>query len=204
MVSGQLMARNISDERVLAAFSRVPRELFVPKHLERAAYQDRPLPIGRGQTISQPYIVALMTELLEVKPGEKVLEVGTGSGYQAAILLDLEAKVYGVEKQALLAKSAREKINFLGYRLRLRIGDGTLGWAQFAPYDKIIVTAASPEVPKSLLKQVKVGGKVVIPVGSRLSQQLTVIDKTCREKFSCRQVCGCVFVPLVGKEGWDE
>jgi protein-L-isoaspartate(D-aspartate) O-methyltransferase len=204
MISDQLANRGIDDFKVLQAFREVPREIFVSDDLKEYAYQDSPLSIGSGQTISQPYIVALMTQLLEIKAGEKILEIGTGSGYQAAILLNIGAKVFGVERCPDLAKKAKEKNNFLGYTIKLKIGDGTLGWSEFAPYDKIIVTAAAPKVPQNLLEQLAVGGRLVIPVGSRFSQELTVIAKKGKDEFRSKAVCGCVFVPLIGEEGWDE
>ncbi|MCF7888232.1 MAG: protein-L-isoaspartate(D-aspartate) O-methyltransferase [Candidatus Omnitrophica bacterium] len=204
MVLNQLISRGIDDPKILRAFREVPREIFVPEAIREYAYQDNPLSIGNGQTISQPYIVALMTQLLEVKVGEKVLEIGTGSGYQAAILLNIGAKVFGVERYPNLADTAKEKINSLGYRIKMRIGDGTLGWSEFAPYHKIVVTAAAPKVPPSLLEQLVIGGKLVIPVGSRFSQELTVVEKNQKKEFSSKAVCGCVFVSLIGKEGWDE
>ncbi len=204
MVSKQLASRSIKDKKTLDAFEKVPREVFVPDNLKQYAYQDRPLSIGLGQTISQPYIVALMTELLKVKPGEKILEVGTGSGYQAAILLGMGAKVYGIERHQALGRSAKEKVNLLGYDLEVKIGDGTLGWEEFSPYDKMIVTAASPKVPETLVKQLKIGGRIVLPLGPQSTQQLTVVDKTAGDKFKTTAICGCVFVPLVGKEGWSE
>ncbi|MCF7869560.1 MAG: protein-L-isoaspartate(D-aspartate) O-methyltransferase [Candidatus Omnitrophica bacterium] len=204
MVSAHLVSRGIRYPKVLNAFKTVPRELFVPDNLKEYAYQDRPLSIGSGQTISQPYIVALMTELLDVEIEDKILEVGTGSGYQAAILLSIGAKVYGVEKHSNLAQKAEEKIKALRYAIKIKIGDGTLGWDRFAPYDKIIVTAAAPKLPKSLLEQLNVGGKLVIPVGSRFSQELIKVEKRKKDEFSSKAVCGCVFVPLIGEEGWDE
>lgn len=204
MVLHQLAGRGVNDSKVLQAFREVPREVFVPEPVKEHAYQDSPLSIGSGQTISQPYIVALMTELLEVKPGDKVLEVGTGSGYQAAILLKMEAKVYGVERYSNLAKEAKEKITALGYTIKIKIGDGTLGWREFAPFDKIVVTAAAPKAPQSLLEQLTVGGKLVIPLGSRFSQEITIVEKRAKDEFSSKAVCGCVFVPLIGEEGWNE
>jgi protein-L-isoaspartate(D-aspartate) O-methyltransferase len=204
MVSDHLANRGINDPKVLKAFREVPREIFVSDRLKEYAYQDSPLSIGGGQTISQPYIVALMTELLEVKPADKVLEVGTGSGYQAAILLNMGAKVFGFERHACLAGQAKEKINSLGYAIKIKVGDGTLGWREFAPFDKIVVTAAAPQLPQSLLKQLAVGGRLVIPVGSRFSQELTIVAKKGKDEFSSKAVCGCVFVPLIGEEGWDE
>jgi protein-L-isoaspartate(D-aspartate) O-methyltransferase len=202
MVFGQLASRDINDPKVLGAFREVPREVFVPEPMKEYAYQGNPLAIGSGQTISQPYIVALMTQLLAVDVGDKVLEIGTGSGYQAAILLNIGAQVYGVERYLNLAEKAEEKINSLGYTIKMKIGDGTLGWQEFAPYDRIIVTAAAPKVPQSLLEQLKVGGKLVIPVGSCFSQELTVVEKNQKGKLSSKAVCGCVFVPLIGEEGW--
>ncbi len=204
MVSNQLAGRGILDKKVLRAFRDAPRELFVPDELKESAYQDNPLSIGSGQTISQPYIVALMTELLEVEAGSRVLEVGTGSGYQAAILLNMGAKVYGVERCPNLAEQAKEKINSLKYTIKMKIGDGTLGWHEFAPYDRIIVTAAAPKLPESLLGQLEVGGKLVIPIGPRFSQELMKVEKIKKDKFSSKAICGCVFVSLVGEEGWDE
>jgi protein-L-isoaspartate(D-aspartate) O-methyltransferase len=204
MVSDHLKNRGINGPKVLKAFREVPREIFVSESMQKYAYQDSPLSIGEGQTISQPYIVALMTELLEVKSADKVLEVGTGSGYQAAILLNMGAKVFGVERYAGLAGQAKEKINSLGYTIKIKIGDGTLGWREFAPFDKIVVTAAAPQLPQSLLEQLAAGGRLVIPVGSRFSQELTIVAKKEKDEFSSKAVCGCVFVPLIGEEGWDE
>lgn len=203
MVAVQLARRGISDRKVLAAFRKVPRELFVPEGVKRFAYQDGPLAIGQGQTISQPYIVALMTELLRVEPGNSVLEIGTGSGYQSAILLSLGVRLFSVERYLSLAEKAKKSISRLGYDLNVKVSDGTLGWAEFSPYDKIIITAASPAVPESIKKQVKIGGRMVAPLGPRDNQQLTVIDKLDENKFKSRAACGCVFVPLIGKEGWD-
>ncbi|MCF7873919.1 MAG: protein-L-isoaspartate(D-aspartate) O-methyltransferase [Candidatus Omnitrophica bacterium] len=204
MVSGQLASRGIDDPKVLQAFREVPREIFVPEAMQEFAYQDSPLSIGGGQTISQPYIVALMTKLLEVKSGDKILEVGTGSGYQAAILLNMGAEVYGVERHLNLGQEAKEKIKALGYAIEVKIGDGTLGWNKFAPYHKIVVTAAAPKLPQSLFEQLAVGGRLVVPVGSRFSQELTVVVKKGKNELSSQAVCGCVFVPLIGQEGWDE
>ncbi|MFO8053266.1 MAG: protein-L-isoaspartate(D-aspartate) O-methyltransferase [Candidatus Omnitrophota bacterium] len=204
MVSDQLASRGIDDPKVLQVFREVPREVFVPEAMKEFAYQDSPLSIGSGQTISQPYIVALMTQLLAVDSKDKILEIGTGSGYQAAILLNLGATVFGIERYPNLANVAKERINSLGYTIKIKIGDGTLGWSEFAPYDKIIVTAAAPKLPESLLKQLKVGGKLIIPVGSRFSQELMKVEKIKRAEYSPKAVCGCVFVPLIGEEGWDE
>jgi len=204
MVIQQLETRGIRDKRVLSAFRQVQRELFVPQDKRVYAYEDHPLPIGSGQTISQPFMVALMTELLSIKEKDKVLEIGTGSGYQAAILAHLEAQVYSVERISLLAEKAKQVLNSLGYIVKIEVGDGTLGWPKFSPYDKIIVTAASQRVPSPLINQLKVGGKLVIPLGDRLSQNLTVIDKISKAKIKKDVICGCIFVPLVGEHGYKD
>lgn len=203
MVARQLIPRGISDERVLAAFRNVPRHKFVPGASLRSAYDDHPLPIGEKQTISQPYMVALMTELLCLTGTETVLEIGTGSGYQAAILAELAAAVYSVERFSSLAEQAQKVITALGYKnVTIHTGDGTVGWQDHAPYDGIIVTAGAPDVPASLLKQLKDKGKLVIPVGGSFSQVLTVLERQ-GSKIARKEECGCVFVPLVGKEGWQ-
>jgi len=197
-----LISRGLSDERVLAALGAVPRHEFVSKQLAAEAYRDYPLPIGDGQTISQPYMVALMTACLKLTGTEKVLEVGTGSGYQAAILAELTREVYTVERFPSLAERARGVLDTLGYtNVRVTVGDGTAGWKEGAPYDAIIVTAGAPVVPQSLVDQLADGGRLVIPVGGRFSQVLTVVSRKGRQLVS-DEVCGCVFVPLIGKEGW--
>ncbi len=202
MIAEQLIPRGISDKRVLDAFRKVCRHEFVPEKLQDVAYADYPLPVGEGQTISQPYMVALMTELLALKGGEKVLEVGTGSGYQAAILAELTKDVYSVERIEVLADKAREKLQGLGYKnVTVKIGDGTLGLQERAPFDAIIVTAGAPQMPKSLVSQLNENGRMVIPIGSGFSQVLTLAEKK-GDKIIAREVCGCVFVPLIGKEGW--
>ena len=204
MVNEQLARRGISQRRVLDAFGSVKRHEFLPAGLKAHAYEDHPLPIGEGQTISQPYMVALMTELLELKGGEKVLEVGAGSGYQAAILSRLAEEVYTVERIAAIAARAKETLERLGItNVTLGVRDGTLGWPEHAPYDRVIVTAAAPRVPEALVGQLAVGGKLVIPVGSMFGQVLTVVDKT-DSGIATRQAGGCVFVPLLGKDGWQE
>jgi len=204
MAAGQLIPRGITDGRVLEAFRSVPRHEFIPKELAVEAYADYPLPIGEGQTISQPYMVALMTEALKLKGAERVLEIGTGSGYQAAILAELAKEVYSVERFEILAESARETLGRLGYKnINVKTGDGTLGWAEHAPYDGIIVTAAAPNVPDSLIKQLNENGRLVIPVGSRFSQALTIAEKK-KGNINFTEAGGCVFVPLIGKEGWKE
>ncbi|MBD3426001.1 MAG: protein-L-isoaspartate(D-aspartate) O-methyltransferase [Candidatus Omnitrophica bacterium] len=202
MVDEQLLPRGIKDPRVIEAFLKVPREAFVPRPYNIASYADRPLPIGEGQTISQPYIVALMTECLGLSGGEKVLEVGTGSGYQAAILAEICAEVYTVERQERLLKRTRKLLDRQGYRnIHFMCGDGTLGWDEGAPYDGIIVTAAAPQVPERLKDQLAEEGRLVIPVGEQYSQVLSVVTRRGND-FARENVCGCVFVPLIGEDGW--
>ena len=204
MVDEQLIPRGITDEKVLEVFRTVERHEFVPEELRDSAYEDHPLPIGETQTISQPYIVALMTQCLELKGTEKVLEIGTGSGYQAAILASLAKKVYSVERIPSLAKRSEAVLKKLGFNnVKINVSDGTLGWTEYAPYDGIIVTAAAPKIPLSYTEQLNTNGKIVIPVGSMLSQTLMIVKKT-SERIQVFEVCGCVFVPLVGKEGWKE
>lgn len=204
MLSGQVAARGVTNPHVLAAMAAVPRHHFVPAGLREAAYQDHPLPIGHGQTISQPYIVGLMTELLELAPEDRVLEVGTGSGYQAAILAHLAAEVYTVERHAELAHQARELLARLGYKnVHVLCGDGTLGHAASSPYDAIIVTAAGPSIPPALLEQLAVGGRLLCPVGDRHVQRLVKILRT-EGGFRETPSIDCVFVPLLGQAGWPE
>lgn len=197
-----MIPRGISDERVREAFRKVPRHEFVSKSLSKEAYADHPLPIGESQTISQPYMVALMTECLRLKGGERVLEIGTGSGYQTAILAELAKEVYSVERLQALSIRAKENLDRLGYKnIKTKVGDGTLGWEDHAPYDSILVTAGAPEVPPALIKQLNENGRLAIPVGGTFSQALTVIEKKKGKAFS-EEICGCVFVPLIGIEGW--
>ena len=204
MVEEQLIPRGIKDKKVLEAFYKVPRHRFVPEDTLDNAYSDFPLPIGNGQTISQPYIVALMTELLELSATDKVLEIGTGSGYQTAILSELTPKVYSVERFKQLSKEAQATLSELGYgNARLRIGDGTLGWQEESPFERIIITAASPRIPLPLVEQLAEKGKIVIPLGESLGQVLTVAEKI-SNRLQSREVCGCVFVPLVGKHGYHD
>ncbi|TRZ48574.1 protein-L-isoaspartate(D-aspartate) O-methyltransferase [bacterium] len=204
MVEEQLIRRGIKDERLLAAFYKVERHKFIPDDLGPGAYGDYPIPIGESQTISQPYIVALMTELLDLKGEERVLEIGTGSGYQAAILAELAKEVYSIERFKNLALSAEETLKRLGYtNVKIKIGDGTLGWPEEAPFDRIIITAASPRLPLPLTDQLKEGGKMVLPLGESFSQVLTLIEKKGAKLEQC-DICGCVFVPLVGKYGWNK
>jgi len=197
--TAHLTGQSVLDERVLEAFGRVPRHAFVPAELASSAYYNHPLPIGHGQTISQPYIVALMTHLIRPRPGHVVLEVGTGSGYQAAVLAGLVKQVYSVEIVEALARQAMERLQRLGYgNVEVRIGDGHAGWPEHAPYDGILVTAAAEEVPPALIRQLKPGGVLVIPVGgSHFGQQLRVISKDARGEVEERNVLPVVFVPLV-------
>uniref|UniRef100_A0A7C3Z2U4 Protein-L-isoaspartate O-methyltransferase n=1 Tax=Desulfobacca acetoxidans TaxID=60893 RepID=A0A7C3Z2U4_9BACT len=202
MVETQIRRRGVTDPRVLAAMSKVPRHLFVPRHLWEQAYSDYPLPIGENQTISQPYIVALMTEALELTGGEKVLELGTGSGYQAAILAELAAQVYTIERIPSLARSAEQVLTSLGYtNVHVRLADGTLGWPEEAPFDAILVTAGAPKVPPPLVEQLALGGRLVIPVGDRYTQTLTRVRLT-QEGLQQEYLGGCRFVKLIGKHGW--
>ena len=199
MVQEQLIPRGIKDPRVLEAFYKVERDKFVPEISRSCAYADYPLPIGEGQTISQPYIVALMTECLGLSGKEKVLEIGTGSGYQTAILAELAKEVYSIERFQVLAKKADDTIKSLGYaNIRINVGDGTLGWPEEAPFDRIIVTAASPVVPGPLLEQLKAQGRLILPLGENFSQVLTLIEKK-ETDFEYTDICACVFVPLVGR-----
>jgi len=204
MVDRQIALRGIKDQRVLDAMRKVPRHHFVPANMQPYAYEDGPLSIGQGQTISQPYIVALMTEMLGLKGSEKVLEVGTGSGYQAAILCELAESVYSIERHTTLADAARERLEKAGYNnFTITSGDGTLGWQEYAPYDAILVTAAAPHVPQTLLDQLADGGRLVIPVGERFVQTLqTWIRK--ENDFSMNENIRVVFVPLIGEQGWKD
>jgi protein-L-isoaspartate(D-aspartate) O-methyltransferase len=198
MVDEQIIERGIRNEQVLAAMRYVPRHEFVPDSLRERSYDDRPLPIGEGQTISQPYIVALMTELAEPEQNHRVLEVGTGSGYQAAVLAELVADVYSIELLPTLAESATERLQKLGYadRVHVRAGDGYLGWPEAAPFDSILVTCGADHVPEPLFEQLKPGGKLIIPVGSLLEQKLRVVEKNARGERRTRDVLPVRFVPL--------
>jgi len=204
MVAEQLIPRGIKAKKVLEALRKVPRHEFVSRELLKESHWDHPLPIGEGQTISQPYMVALMTEHLQLNDDESVLEIGTGSGYQAAILAELAGQVYSIERLEPLAKKAGETLGRLGYKnIMILTGDGSLGWPEHAPYDRILVTAGAPGIPGSLVRQLAEGGRLVIPVGGSFSQNLMVIEKKNGKTFA-EEVCGCVFVPLVGKEGWGK
>ncbi len=201
MVDEQLIPRNIKNPRVLDVFRKIERHKFVPREFITSAYADFPVPIGEGQTISQPFIVALMTEYLDLGGSERVLEIGTGSGYQTAILAELAREVYTIERFENLARQAQMLLNELGYKnIEIKIGDGTLGWAEQAPFDRIIITAASPVVPAPLSEQLKEGGKLILPLGETFGQVLTLVEKK-QGLLRYKDICGCMFVPLVGKYG---
>jgi protein-L-isoaspartate(D-aspartate) O-methyltransferase len=200
----QHLDAEIKDKRVLAAMARVPRERFVPPDQQSMAYDDRPLPIGLDQTISQPLIVALMTEALELTGDEKVLEVGTGSGYQAAILGELTRQVVTTERLPVLAESAQKTLRSLGYNnIEVKIAEETLGWPKGSPYDAIVVTAGAPRVPSELLLQLKINGRMVIPVGSRYLQELYKITRR-KMRNVVKNLGGCRFVSLIGRDAWKE
>jgi len=198
----RLKRKGITDKRVLAAIGNVPRHLFIDERLAEYAYLDRPLPIEKGQTISQPYTVAVQTELLKLKPGEKVLEIGTGSGYQAAVLCEMDAEVYSIERYQELHFQAKETLNKLGYYPRLFFGDGFEGLPQHAPFDKILVTAAPEKTPEKLLNQLKIGGWMVAPIGGRQGQRMTVIKRISNDKFRESEHGDFIFVPM--QKGTDE
>ncbi len=202
MVQEQLINRGIKTKRVIDAFKKVPRHLFIEDGLIYQAYSDHPLPISEGQTISQPYIAALMTEYLKPECDDTILEIGTGSGYQTAILAELSLKVYSVERIGSIASNARKLLDKLGYHnVMIIIGDGTKGFQEKAPYDGIIVTAAAPDIPEPFLQQLKDGGRIIIPVGDEYSQTLVRITKNGRD-FNREELNACRFVKLIGEYGW--
>ncbi len=204
MVTDQLLSRDIKDKKVLDVFEKVPRHKFIDPKFCRDAYSDFPLPIQNSQTISQPYIVALMIHLLDIKKSDNVLEIGTGSGYQAAILAELAEQVFSVERLKELTENSKIVLKELGYKnIALKTGDGTLGWEEFAPFDKIIVSASAEFVPQPLVKQLKSPGRLVMPVGLRSGQKLMLIEKTAKGDELEKDICGCAFVPLIGKYGWE-
>ena len=204
MVEEQLVKRGIKDPRVLKAMGKVPRHIFVEEALWERAYGDHALPIGGKQTISQPYMVAVMTEALSLKGTEKVLEIGTGSGYQTAVLAELSGKVFSIERIKTLANRSRDLLDNLQYRnFLIKHFDGTYGWKEHAPFDAILVTAGSPIISQGLIDQLKEGGRLVIPVGDRISQVLKKVCKT-REGTLTTSLTPCVFVPLIGAFGWDK
>ena len=198
-----LKQKGIEDDDLLKAFNNVPRERFISEALRKFAYTDNALPIDCEQTISQPFTVAYMTKALDIKPGDKVLEIGTGSGYQCAILCELGADVYTIERIEKLHESAKALLEELNYKVHMKLDDGTHGWPENAPYNKIIVTAGAPDVPHSLVDQLKIDGRIVIPVGSRKSQKLYVITRT-EEGVEYKVFENFKFVPLIGDEGWKE
>jgi protein-L-isoaspartate(D-aspartate) O-methyltransferase len=205
MVDSQIRSRGVRDERVLRAMEKIPRHLFIDEGLIDQAYNDNPLPIGEKQTISQPYIVALMTEALELKGREKVLELGTGSGYQAAILAELADRVFTVERIASLAQKARKLLESLNYyNVVIRVGDGTYGWREESPFDAIAVSAGSPSIPRMLVEQLAIGGRLVIPVGGRYSQSLIKLTRLSENPDDVKKedLGGCRFVSLIGEHGW--
>ena len=204
MVDEQVVARGIKDPRVIAAMRKVPRHLFVEEALQNQAYSDRPLPIGEKQTISQPYMVALMTEALQLTGREKVLEIGAGSGYQTAILAEASRQVFSIERILSLTMKARMLLINLGYtNVEIKFSDGTEGWLGESPFDAIIVTAGSPDIPQPLFDQLGVGGRLVIPVGDESVQDLIRLTKT-EEGVKREDLGGCRFVKLIGRHGWNE
>ncbi|MCD6127185.1 protein-L-isoaspartate(D-aspartate) O-methyltransferase [bacterium] len=195
--------RYIKSESVKRAFEKVDRRLFVPESFKGRAYSDHPLPIGFNQTISAPSMIAIMLEALDLKRGDKVLEIGTGSGYNAALISEIVGdNVFSIERIPELAEFARDNLRKAGYKVKVLIGDGTLGYEAEAPYDKIIVTAAAPKIPDPLIKQLKIGGKICIPVGERFFCDLILGEKLSDGKLRKKNYGGCAFVPLIGKEGW--
>jgi protein-L-isoaspartate(D-aspartate) O-methyltransferase len=207
MVDTQIRARGITDQRVIKAMEKIPRHLFIDGGLIDQAYNDSPLPIDRQQTISQPYIVALMSAAMELSGKEKVLEIGTGSGYQTAILAELADRVFSIERIAVLATRARRILDSLNdYNVAIRVGDGTYGWREESPFAAIMVTAGSPRVPRILIEQLAVGGRLVIPVGGRHSQSMMKITRLSEDPDDLKQedLGGCRFVDLIGEHGWDD
>lgn len=203
MVEEQIVKRGIKNEKVISALRKVPRHLLIPEEKWSVAYGDHPIPIGEGQTISQPYIVALMTELLDLKEGEKVLEIGTGSGYQAAVIAEVvKTDVYTIEIIPSLAKTAEKNLQRQGYHnIKIKTGDGFLGWKEHSPFDKIIITCSISQVPQPLIKQLKEGGKIVLPLGEEFSPQiLTVVEKKKKGKLVYKDITGVIFVPMTGDE----
>jgi protein-L-isoaspartate(D-aspartate) O-methyltransferase len=207
MVETQIRARGVADQRVLKAMEKIPRHLFIDEGLTEQAYNDGPLPIDRQQTISQPYIVALMSEAMELTGKEKTLEIGTGSGYQTAVLAELAERVFSIERIALLATRARNVLDALNYyNVAIRVGDGTYGWREEAPFSAIMVTAGAPRVPRVLIEQLEIGGRLVLPVGSRQSQVLLKLTRLSEDPDDLKRedLGGCRFVDLIGEHGWDK
>jgi len=204
MIKHQLLNRGIKDKKVIAAMRKLPRHLFIEEDLTNMAYDDHPLPIGEGQTISQPYMVAAMTEELDLKKKDRALEIGTGSGYQTAILAEICKEVYTIERIKSLSHKAEETLKRLGYRnIYFKVGDGTVGWDKHSPFDKILVTAGAPNIPDTLFNQLREKGKMIIPIGDRFSQILTLIEKI-NNSLKKRALFECIFVPLIGERGWQD
>ncbi|MEQ1905432.1 MAG: protein-L-isoaspartate(D-aspartate) O-methyltransferase [Pirellulaceae bacterium] len=205
MVAQQIAARGVRNPLVLHAMRTVPREAFIAESQQELAYDDNPLPIADGQTISQPYIVAFMTEALELQGGEKVLEIGTGSGYAAAVLAEIASEVYTVERLESLANRATKKLQELNYRnVQVLVADGTRGWPEHAPYDAIVVAAGGPSIPESLKAQLKIGGRLVIPIGkSETNQELVRVTRLSATTYKAEEIAAVRFVPLIGAEGWS-
>lgn len=202
MVDEQLKSRGLADARLLAAFRKVPRHLFVPLEYQQDAYTDRPLPLGAGQTISQPYIVALMLSQLRLQGHERVLEIGSGSGYQTALLAELALEVFSIERLPELLSKIGDRLQALGYaNVHLAPGNGSLGWPEHAPFDAIVVSAAAPDVPTPLVRQLAEGGRLVLPIGPPSGQMLVQVTKQ-RGRIHRRDIAECVFVPLIGEYGW--
>lgn len=199
-----LRDRGVTDEPTLAAIAVIPREHFISSAMRTRAYEDSALPIDNGQTISQPYTVAFMTQALALRGGEKVLEIGTGSGYQAAVLAHLGVNVYTVERHETLSKQAQLVLRSLGYTVTHRTGDGTIGWNQYAPFDGILITAGAPDVPETLARQLTIGGRLIVPVGTASEQTLYRVTRTAPEDWKAEDLGPFKFVPLIGREGWDD
>lgn len=199
-----LVSKGITDAKVLSAMLAVPRHFFFPKTFHSHAYEDKAFPIGEGQTISQPYTVAYQTQVLHVNKGDKVLEIGTGSGYQAAVLMQMGAKLYSIERHETLSIKAASMLQKLGFKPILKCGDGTKGWKEKAPFDKIIVTAGAPVIPDTLVEQLKIGGIMVIPVGNSKKQQMLTIIKTGESTRETIELDTFAFVPLIGEKGWKK
>jgi protein-L-isoaspartate(D-aspartate) O-methyltransferase len=199
-----LVSKGITDAKVLSAMLAVPRHFFFPKTFHSHAYEDKAFPIGEGQTISQPYTVAYQTQVLHINKGDKVLEIGTGSGYQAAVLMQMGAKLYSIERHESLSVKAASMLQKLGFKPVLKCGDGTKGWKEKAPFDKIIVTAGAPVIPDTLVEQLKIGGIMVIPVGNSKKQQMLTIIKTGESSTETIELDTFAFVPLIGEKGWKK
>jgi protein-L-isoaspartate(D-aspartate) O-methyltransferase len=205
MVDVQIARRGVKDERVLIAMRQVPREVFVGPNLKSLAYDDRPLPIGRNQTISQPYVVALMVEALSIKPNHRVLEIGGGSGYAAAIMSMIAAEIYVIERHVSLAKTAAERFKKLGFtNINIRAGDGSMGWPVAAPFDAILVSAGGPNVPETLKQQLSIGGRLVMPVGGEQHQVLVALMRTSQFEYFQHDLGTVKFVKPIGEQGWTE